>query len=445
MTFSFLRARHYHDEASWNEAERQSGMFNVLRRLDSDRCRVRLHRWDSPSAGVALARSKVAMWSPQSSEASPRIVMILVDPTTTTGEQVWAGLGEGYGPLSMHDVSAAEKDTYVELSLLDKVVSASTHFTPDDLRRIAHDTRFAGAPMINIVLREWLRVTQYMDTVLGNLLAEFEKPHWGEHAPELDHFMKKLSPWQRNILNYRGMVDSSLSCLSASPHFDSSRPHDEFRKALQPDFERAAKRLQQIQHRIETMADVFSSMTAIEDARRATLAAEQSIGLTFLSILATIFLPLNFVTSFFSMSSDLSLSNSTFGLFFIFGIPLTLATVFIVGRSQDSVGTWLRESRRAVWKWISWNRVVDSKSRARTIGQSRTVNSNRFKNIPCRSGLVQQDTTNISPLPRSTASHPEHSHESVDQAHSSRESSGNVSEFPARTLQESLEPRSALV
>ncbi|USW58861.1 Putative Mg2+ transporter protein, CorA-like/Zinc transport protein ZntB [Septoria linicola] len=337
MTFSFLRARHYHDEASWNEVERQSGMFNVLRRLDSDRCRVRLHRWDSPSAGVALARSKVAMWSPQSSEASPRIVVILVDPTTTTGEQVWAGLGEGYGPLSMHDVSLPKRT----------LVGASTHFTPDDLRRIAHDTRFAGAPMINIVLREWLRVTQYMDTVLGNLLWEFEKPHWGEHAPELDHSMKKLSPWQRNILNYRGMVDSSLSCLSASPHFDSSRPHDQFRKALQPDFERAAKRLQPIQHHIETMADGLSSMTAIEDARRATLAAEQSIGLTFLSILAPIFLPLNFVTSFFSMSSDLSLSNSTFGLFFVLGMPLTLATVFIVGRSQDSVGTWLRESRRA--------------------------------------------------------------------------------------------------
>lgn len=60
----YLRPRYFKNEADFNEAERQSGMFNVLRRLDSDRSRKRLQDGllDLPGASVTLSRAKASLW-----------------------------------------------------------------------------------------------------------------------------------------------------------------------------------------------------------------------------------------------------------------------------------------------------------------------------------------------------------------------------------------------
>lgn len=60
----YLRARYFETEEDFDEAERQTGKFNVLRRLDSDRSRKRLQGslLDLKHASVALSRAKTSLW-----------------------------------------------------------------------------------------------------------------------------------------------------------------------------------------------------------------------------------------------------------------------------------------------------------------------------------------------------------------------------------------------
>lgn len=60
----YLRPRYFKTETEFNEAEKQSGLFNVLRRLDSDRSRKRLQQGllDLEGASVTLARAKTSLW-----------------------------------------------------------------------------------------------------------------------------------------------------------------------------------------------------------------------------------------------------------------------------------------------------------------------------------------------------------------------------------------------
>lgn len=61
---SYLRAMYFETEQDFNEAEKQSGKFNVLRRIDSDRSRNRLQNslLDLEDASVALSRAKTSLW-----------------------------------------------------------------------------------------------------------------------------------------------------------------------------------------------------------------------------------------------------------------------------------------------------------------------------------------------------------------------------------------------
>lgn len=60
----YLRGRYFGNEEDFQNAEFESGTFNVLRRLDSDRSRKRLQDGllDRKNASVVLTRSKVSLW-----------------------------------------------------------------------------------------------------------------------------------------------------------------------------------------------------------------------------------------------------------------------------------------------------------------------------------------------------------------------------------------------
>ena len=64
FNLSYLRARYFKTDPEFKTAEGESGDFNVLRRLDSDRSRARLKDslLDVKGASVTLSRSKTSLW-----------------------------------------------------------------------------------------------------------------------------------------------------------------------------------------------------------------------------------------------------------------------------------------------------------------------------------------------------------------------------------------------
>lgn len=61
---SYLRARYFEKEKDFKDAEYESGMWNILRRLDSDRYRKRMQDLlDLKGASVSLSRAKTSLWA----------------------------------------------------------------------------------------------------------------------------------------------------------------------------------------------------------------------------------------------------------------------------------------------------------------------------------------------------------------------------------------------
>lgn len=69
----YLRGRYFKDEPEFQAAERESGHFNILRRLDGDRSRKRLEKGllDRPGATVVLTRSKASLWVKPRTQGEP--------------------------------------------------------------------------------------------------------------------------------------------------------------------------------------------------------------------------------------------------------------------------------------------------------------------------------------------------------------------------------------
>lgn len=64
FNLQYLRARYFETEGDFTAAEKESGLFNVLRRLDSDRSRKQLQGslLDQKAASVTLTRAKTSLW-----------------------------------------------------------------------------------------------------------------------------------------------------------------------------------------------------------------------------------------------------------------------------------------------------------------------------------------------------------------------------------------------
>lgn len=99
---------------------------------------------------------------------------------------------------------------------------------------------------------------------------------------------------------------------------------------LKKDFTIVADHIQDLLSRAERIAAVATAVAAIEESRRAV---EQNKTLGRLTYLAVIFAPLSFVSSFFSMSTNVSELTGTIWVYFCVAIPVSLLVYLIVDKN----------------------------------------------------------------------------------------------------------------
>ncbi|CAK4031897.1 hypothetical protein DOTSEDRAFT_73705 [Lecanosticta acicola] len=377
---SYLRGRYYEREEDFEEAERQTGMFNVLRRLDSDRSRKRLQNGliDTRDASVALSRAKTSLWCKPRKQGDPITAILLVDPTVGHGHPLWGG----YRPFtqtpsmqSWRDNPYQSFDAPERKSLFEDVVYWSERMTAQDLALADRDPRCLALSMLKLVIADWLTVLKYMTSTLGKLEWELEVPHWGRGGVhETDRLLKKLSPWRRNVGYYETMISQAIARLfppevraplhtsapAGANAFDTPlRPpdhywsydqsHDTGIRSLWLDFQNVKRQMDEVQARIRDIEQIAFNASNIEESRRAV---EQNRSIGTLTFLATIFIPLNFTSSFLSISADFSEARTTVLLWFAIGIPLTVLTLLVLnllhrgrkGYLLKALRKWLRES-----------------------------------------------------------------------------------------------------
>jgi Mg2+ and Co2+ transporter CorA len=129
---------------------------------------------------------------------------------------------------------------------------------------------------------------------------------------------------------FREMVSETLDHalpaakrLTAPPQGEDN-PLDDIR----PDFKHVSAKLDELQERVDRLTAVVASEISTEDSRRGL---QENHNLAKLTWLATTFIPLSFVTGFFSMTGDIAGLKSTYGWYFVTAIPLTLIVMVIAG------------------------------------------------------------------------------------------------------------------
>lgn len=274
--------------------------------------------------------------------ADKSAAILLVDPTVSQGYPLWGGHRPFDDAPPMN--TPIQPEPPARTTLFEEVVYWSSKLSVPELDTVRNDldSRSIALPMMRLVLADWRTTLKYMATMLGKIEWEFERPHWGEGPSEVEDSLKKLSPWRRNIPYYQTMISDAIDRLF-SPEMRQpglvnplSTPTPKAGiLSLLYDFRVVQSQMDGNEQRIEKIQTIATNSINIEESRRAV---RQNQNLARLTFLATIFIPLNFTSSFLSMSPDFSAAKQTIWMFFAIGFPLTLFALVIVDLSHPQEG-----------------------------------------------------------------------------------------------------------
>ena len=215
-------------------------------------------------------------------------------------------------------------------STFDDVVYWSQKMTKQEIASVKHDPRVLGLKAFAMVCAEWRGLIQYINTRLAQIEWELEEPEYRKDASGLDASLQKLHPWRRSVPAYYQFVAETI---------DRVFPEGDGRglNVLLPDFNIVLKKISALESRVERIVNVATAIINIDEARRSV---EQNRNFGRLTYLAVIFVPASFVSSFFSMSPDVSALAQTFWIYATIAVPLTALALLVTLHFDKLQATW---------------------------------------------------------------------------------------------------------
>lgn len=257
-----------------------------------------------------------------------------MDPSLKDGFPLWGksyNLGSPPSFTSRHAPEAAiPKD-----SLFQAVIHWTMNMSIQQIKAIEDQPRNFAVTILNLIAGEWQVVKEYIATRLTQIEWELEVPDFRKKGSRhgLDASLKWLHPFRRNVPRYRAWVTNVLRGVLNDQNLTLSDPHDRFLLDLREDFDAILTDLETLRAQVQDLVRVVTAIIAIEEAKRTAeqneRTADQNKSLTRLTYLAVIFVPLSFVSSLFSMTSDLSSLHTTFWIYFVVAVPLTLFAISV--------------------------------------------------------------------------------------------------------------------
>ena len=211
-------------------------------------------------------------------------------------------------------------------------------------------------PTIYTICAEWLIVCDYVKARLSQIEWELEMPRlFRSKGDAIDTSLRRLHTWRRQIPVFREMVTETLNHalpaaarLTAPPSHRSFAPNsplsvtsarsmlsdtavinfdlvDGFEDIV-PDFRRVLAAVNELQERVDRLTGIVTSEISIEDSRRGL---EENHNMARITWLATVFIPLTFVSGLYSMNESISELKSTYGWYFLTAIPFTLIVMAV--------------------------------------------------------------------------------------------------------------------
>ncbi|KAL8662109.1 MAG: hypothetical protein Q9202_005001 [Teloschistes flavicans] len=336
----YAQMRYFRTLRSFKKAREEAATFNVLRRVDRDGNRDSTDDVHSPDIG--LVRSKMSFWvRPQKNQTSdPLVGILLVDPPITEGFPLWGGYNSLTPCPSMTD------DSYVARPVSRFVFEETVHWiqemSREEVLSIPRDPRALFLKPLSLVCSEWILLIRYAKTRFSQLEWEVEDPNLRDSEQGLSPTLEKLHTWRRRFPIYKSIITEILDGVIRREEFPGSTGN--MLRSLEEDFRMLLSDLDEMHNRADRMMSVVTAVLSIEESQKAL---EQNRSLGRLTYLAALFIPLSFISSFFSMSEDITKLSKTFWIYFAIAIPVTLLALLVTRYSHSLNVIWKRMIHRA--------------------------------------------------------------------------------------------------
>ncbi|KAG4285112.1 hypothetical protein FPRO06_06372 [Fusarium proliferatum] len=355
----FVRPRYFKTRESFQKGRDESNRFNVFRRPDDGQ-----NQWPymDGEAVVGIMRTKISIWISKDDSLDSGVTgIVLVDPTVKEGFPLWHGYQNWVPIPEMHE-TASPPSGAPRTSLFEDVIywilkypwspSLSETTYLQNLRTIMQ-------PILYLTCAEWLIICQYIKSRLGQIEWELSNPsEFYKDTYIIDKSLERLHTWRRHIPFYREILTETLrsaqppqvdlrhpntaasigSCHIHSKSTGDSCNHELtqmiFPEDITPDIEEVIRQMSELQERTDRLTTMVVAAISIADSHRSL---EESRNVARLTWLATIFIPLSFITGFFSMQEDIAKLRVTFGWYFACAIPVTIVTLSIVVIAKHQV------------------------------------------------------------------------------------------------------------
>ena len=245
-----------------------------------------------------------------------------MDPTISEGFPIWGGYRNFVDCPSMTVLPVPKGPP--RISTFEDIIHYTSTLTPEEIANIPKDPRLLFKKTLMIVCAEWHTLVKYATTRLTQLEWEIENPELLGNNGGLQVTIQKLHSWRRRFPIFGTLLSEMLEKVVRREDFMSSREnhvHD-----LQRDNEILLSRIQDLQIRADRIMSVVTAVMSIEESKKAF---KQNRSLARLTWLAITFAPLSFITSLFSMNSELSTLVTTFRVFFAVALPLTAVVLLL--------------------------------------------------------------------------------------------------------------------
>jgi Mg2+ and Co2+ transporter CorA len=229
--------------------------------------------------------------------------------------------------------------------------------SPDDIARATSNPSSCAIPVKRVAAMAWLVYLEFVIGITSQLetkLWNFEK-HFGTAAntqiAELRNLLVHVNRWRRRTWWYLDHVRWNLEAVGKSmSQNQSSQDLTDIDDSLTEEFSTIHRRLCYCRDKMESLLPVVIGAFSLLEAQQRAVETKY---LTFLTTLATIFLPLSFSSSLFGMSGDYLPGQRKFGIFWTVSLPL-VALVFAVVYMTKYWG-----SRPRRWNVLSELRRLD--------------------------------------------------------------------------------------
>ncbi len=257
--------------------------------------------------------------------------------------------------------SLATGHSTARLSLLDAILRCVNTNSAEEVRQLATDPESITSKIYPFIFGEILVTLQYTST--GLFQIEWQLDAQRQHKPEnLDWALDSFNKWQRRLPFLASYVAEGITCfegryaLGANIYSDSPGRHGPIQAIVSPDcgnkwqveiwrdFMSLLTKIDSLQLKADR---IMALATAILSAAESKRTRTESRNVSRITYLAFVFVPMSFVSSFLSMSDDLSSrSVAVYAVFFSVAIPMTLIAL-VVAANWSNISIWW-ESRKII-------------------------------------------------------------------------------------------------